>query len=43
MANNRISGTVLDAKLDGKRKVGRLKLRWLDDVQAAFKIIGLKG
>ena len=36
--NNRIPEIVLDAKLDGKRK-----LRWLDDVQADLKIIGIKG
>jgi hypothetical protein len=30
--NNRIPNIVLDSKQDGKRKNGRPKLRWLDDV-----------
>ena len=40
---NRISNTVLDAKQDGKRKAGRPKLRWQDDVQADLKITGING
>ena len=40
---NRISNTVLDAKLDGKRKAGRPKLRWQDDVQADLKITVING
>jgi hypothetical protein len=32
----------LDAKLDGKRIAERPKIRWLDDVQADLKIIGIK-
>ena len=36
--NNRIPNIILDAKLDGKRKVERPKLRWLDDVQTDLKI-----
>lgn len=32
-----------DAKLDEKRKVGRQKLRWLDDVQMNLKITEIKG
>ena len=43
MENNRIPKMVLDAKLDGKRKVARPKVRWLDDVQADLKITGIKG
>jgi hypothetical protein len=33
----------LDAKLDGKGKVGRPKLRWLGDIQADLKITAIKG
>jgi hypothetical protein len=40
--NNRIPKIVSDAKLDGKRKVERPKLRWLDDVQEDLKIIGIR-
>jgi hypothetical protein len=42
MENNGIFKMVLDAKLDGKRKVARPKVRWLDDVQTDFKITGIK-
>jgi hypothetical protein len=41
--NNRIPKTLLDAKLDRKRKAGRPKLRWLDDSQTDLKITGIKG
>jgi hypothetical protein len=40
--NNRIPKIVLDEKLDGKMKVERPKLRWLDDVQADLKITGIE-
>ena len=43
MENNRISKIVLDAKLDGKKKVDRPKLIWLDDVQANLRIKAIKG
>ena len=33
---------LLDEKPDGKRKVGRSRLRWFDDVQADFKKAGIK-
>ncbi|KAJ4446711.1 hypothetical protein ANN_13408 [Periplaneta americana] len=33
MDNNRIPKILLDVKPNGKRRVGRPKLRWLDDVQ----------
>ena len=29
--------------LDGKRKAGRPKLRWVDGVQANLKVTGIKG
>jgi hypothetical protein len=37
MANNRNPKCALDAKLEGKRKVGRPKLRWLYDIQWTLK------
>jgi hypothetical protein len=41
--NNRIPKAALDAKLEGKRKVGRPKLTWLDDIQVDLKMMGIKG
>ena len=43
MTNNRVPKIVLNANLDGKRKIGRPKLRWYDDVQADIKRMGVKG
>jgi hypothetical protein len=43
MENNRIPKVALDAKLEGKRKVGKPKLTWLDDMQLNLKMIGIKG
>ena len=43
MTNDRVPKIVLNAKLDGKRKVGRPKLRWYDDVQNDNRKMGLKG
>ena len=43
MTNDRVPKIVLNAKLDGKRKVGRPKLRWYDDVQNDIRKMGLKG
>ena len=34
MQNERCTFIQDDTKLDGKRKVGRPRLRWMDDVQA---------
>jgi hypothetical protein len=42
MEIHRIPKVALDAKLKGKRKVGRPKLRWLDDIQADLKMTGIK-
>jgi hypothetical protein len=41
--NNRIPKAALAAKLEAKRKVGRPKLTWLDDIQADIKMVGIKG
>jgi hypothetical protein len=41
MENSIIPKVALDAKLEGKRKVRRPKLRWLDDIQD-LKMIGIK-
>ena len=43
MECNRIPKIGLDAKLEGKREVGRPKLRWVCDVQTDLKVIGIKG
>jgi hypothetical protein len=43
MENNRKPKGALDAKLEGKRKVGRMKLRRLNEKQVDFKMIGIKG
>jgi len=41
--NSRIPKVALDAKLEDERKVGRPESRWLDDIQADVKMIGIKG
>jgi len=41
--NSRIPKAALDAKVEGKKKVGRPKLTWLDDIQADLKMMGNKG
>ena len=41
MEDNRIPKIVLNAKLDVKRKIGRPKLEFLDDVQKNLKITGI--
>jgi hypothetical protein len=43
MENNKNTKGALDAKLEDKRKVGRTKLRRLNDTQVDFKITGIKG
>jgi len=40
--NNRIPKAALDAKIEGKRKVGRPKLTWLDDIHADLKTMVIK-
>jgi hypothetical protein len=41
--NNIIPKIALDAKQDKKRKAGRPKLRWSDDLQVDLRITGIKG
>jgi len=42
MENNRIFNVAILAKLEVKRKVGKPKLRRLDDIKADLKIIEIK-
>ncbi|KAJ4439157.1 hypothetical protein ANN_15114, partial [Periplaneta americana] len=42
MENNRTPKALLDALPVGRRKVGRPKLRWLDDVQADLTKVGIR-
>lgn len=42
MENNRTPKALLDALPVGRRKVGRPKLRWLDDVQADLTRVGVR-
>jgi hypothetical protein len=42
MENFRLPKKILNAKLDKKRKIGRLKLRRLDDVQTDIQTLGIK-
>jgi hypothetical protein len=41
--SNRIPKSALDTKVEGKRKVGRPKLTWLDDIQTDLKMMENKG
>ena len=41
MKDARLPRMILNAKLDGRRKVGRPRLRWMDDVQADLRRIGI--
>ena len=41
MNDTRLPRMILNAKLDGRRKVGRPRLRWIDDVQADLRKIGI--
>jgi hypothetical protein len=34
---------VFNAKTEGRRGVGRPRLRWFDDVEADIKALGIKG
>jgi hypothetical protein len=42
MENNIIAKIALDVKPGRKREVGKPKFRWLCEIQAALKIIGIK-
>lgn len=37
MDQSRVTKIIHEAKLDGRRKVGRPRLRWLDDGEDDFK------
>jgi hypothetical protein len=43
METNRIPKVILGSKLEAKKKVRRPKLRWIDYIQAGFKMAGIKG
>ena len=43
MENNRNLKVALDAELEGKRRVERPKLKWLDDIQVDLKMTEIKG
>jgi hypothetical protein len=42
MKDFRLPKKILNAKLDKKRKIGRPKLRWFDDVQTHRRTLGIK-
>jgi hypothetical protein len=42
MEDSSLPKMVLDAKPEGRREVGRPRLRWLDDVKADIKVLGIK-
>jgi transcription termination factor 2 len=42
MEDTRLPKTVFNAKSEGRRGVGRPRLRWLDDVEADIKAMGIK-
>ena len=41
MSDAHLPRMILNAKLDGRRKVGRPGLRWMDDVQVDLRKIGI--
>jgi hypothetical protein len=42
MEDFRLPKKILNAKLDKKRKMGRPKLRWFDEVQTYIRTLGIK-
>jgi hypothetical protein len=42
MEDTSLPKTVFNAKPEGRRGVGRPRLRWLDDVEADIKALGVK-
>jgi hypothetical protein len=42
MEDPHIPEMIFNAEQEGRRGVGRLKLRWLDDVKADIKTVGIK-
>ena len=42
MEHFRLPKKIFNAKLDKKRKIGRPKLRWFDDVQTDIRTLGIK-
>jgi hypothetical protein len=42
MEYNRLPKMVFNAKPEGRRAVNRPRLRWLDDVEADIKALGIK-
>jgi hypothetical protein len=42
MEDTRLPKMVFNAKPEGRRRVGRPRQRWLDDVEADIKVLGVK-
>ena len=42
MEHFRLPKKILIAKLDKRRKIGKPKLRWFDDVQTDIRTLGIK-